>query len=95
MDTYEERRLEDWRRSNLSVDEVEREIKRLKSSRKSDQKRLENMKAYVAEHYVGFDEWIDHQIVKTEQAIQSWDKWVGFEEWLLKQPRYVMSLSAT
>lgn len=89
---YEQRRLEDWRRDNLSVTEVKKYIKYLKGNRKRDQKRLENMQAYVAQHYVGFDEWIDHRIEKAKKEIQLWDKWISFEEWLLVQPKYVMTL---
>ncbi len=92
MDLFEQSRLEDWRRDNLTIDEVKRYIKYLKGNCKADVKRLKNMKSYVAEHYVGYDEWIDHRIIKTEQAIESWGKWISFEEWLLKQPKYVMSL---
>lgn len=92
MNDYEQRRLENWRRHNILATEIKKYIKYLKGNLERDKQRLENMQAYVAEHYVGFNEWIDQRIEKAKGDVLYWENSIAFEEWLLEQPQYIMTL---
>lgn len=92
MDAFEKQYLEDWRRGNLTEYEVKRYIKYLEGNRDRDKARLEKLQAYVAQHYIGYDEWADRRIFSLQQEIDAWNEWIAFAEWLLNEPKYEMIL---
>lgn len=87
MGRYEQERLEDWQKGKINDVDVIRYINYLEGNYARDKKRLEAMQAYVDQHYAGYDEWTDQRIIKTQQDLDQWRKWITFEQWILEQPK--------
>jgi hypothetical protein len=88
-DEWKSQTLDQWQRGCLSPGSVKQDIKLYKEWRKRDQKRLDQMRQYVSEHYVGFDEWIDAMIIRVEHDLKYWDDSINHLQWLINQPTYL------